>query len=109
MILRTPPARKRRAEFWPSEDNNTNNPGSNRQHLVIYEDHQELESLYDHSIPIITYQMLCTYQCRQMLTLNIYNFQPMKKRKHTPKSEPEHNVLKCNRLQWFTSSSLQRR
>ncbi|KAL2477600.1 Mitotic spindle checkpoint protein MAD1 [Forsythia ovata] len=67
MILRTPPARKRRAEFRPSEDNNTNSPSSNRQQLVIYEDHQELESSHDHSIPITTDQMLCTYQCRQMV------------------------------------------
>ncbi|CAA2963715.1 mitotic spindle checkpoint MAD1 [Olea europaea subsp. europaea] len=66
MILRTPPARKRRAESRPPEDNDTNIPSSNRQQLVIYEDHPVVESSHDHSTPITTDQMLCTYQCRQM-------------------------------------------
>ncbi|CAI9770162.1 unnamed protein product [Fraxinus pennsylvanica] len=67
MILRTPPARKRRAEPQPPEDNNTNSPSSNRQQLVIYEDHPVVESSHDHSTPITTDQMLCTYQCCQMV------------------------------------------
>ncbi|XP_022861406.1 mitotic spindle checkpoint protein MAD1 isoform X2 [Olea europaea var. sylvestris] len=67
MILRTPPARKRRAESRPPEDNDTNIPSSNRQQLVIYEDHPVVETSHDHSTPITTDQMLCTYQCRQMV------------------------------------------
>ncbi|CAA2933888.1 mitotic spindle checkpoint MAD1 [Olea europaea subsp. europaea] len=67
MILRTPPARKRRAESRPPEEDHTNSPSSNRQQLVIYEDHPVVESSHGHSTPISTDQMLCTYQCRQMV------------------------------------------
>ncbi|CAI9765284.1 unnamed protein product [Fraxinus pennsylvanica] len=67
MILRTPPARKRRAESWLPEGDNTNSPSSNRHQLVIYEDHPVVESSHDHSTPTSTDQMLCTYQCRQMV------------------------------------------
>ncbi|XP_057494404.1 mitotic spindle checkpoint protein MAD1 isoform X2 [Actinidia eriantha] len=52
MILRTPPPKKRRAP---------ESPNSGRQ-LVIYEDSPAPESSHEHSE-----QMLCTYQCRQMV------------------------------------------
>lgn len=59
MILRTPPPRKRRAESRPPE----NPPGSDGR-LVIYEDPSTPlpESSHDPSE-----QMLCTYQCRQLV------------------------------------------
>ncbi|XP_019169506.1 PREDICTED: mitotic spindle checkpoint protein MAD1 isoform X1 [Ipomoea nil] len=65
MIIRTPPLRKRRAESEakPVEENS---PISNRQQLVIYEDDPSApESSHDH--PFTSEQMLCTYQCRQMV------------------------------------------
>ncbi|KAK6159719.1 hypothetical protein DH2020_003100 [Rehmannia glutinosa] len=67
MIIRTPPARKRRAESQPPEDgnNNTHSPSSSKQ-LLVYEDLPAPEYSHDHSTPITSDQMLCTYQCRQM-------------------------------------------
>ncbi|XP_059648311.1 mitotic spindle checkpoint protein MAD1-like [Cornus florida] len=56
MIVRTPPPRKRRADSRAPES-----PNSDRR-LVIYEDPPVPESCHDHSE-----QMLCTYQCRQMV------------------------------------------
>ncbi|KAK3037756.1 hypothetical protein RJ639_031127 [Escallonia herrerae] len=53
MILRTPPPRKRRADSSPNPD----------RRLVIYEDPPaEPEQSHHHSE-----QMICTYQCRQMV------------------------------------------
>ncbi|KAK2987005.1 hypothetical protein RJ640_024903 [Escallonia rubra] len=53
MILRTPPPRKRRADSSPNPD----------RRLVIYEDPPaEPEQSHHHSE-----QMMCTYQCRQMV------------------------------------------
>lgn len=69
MILRTPPPRKRRAESQLQEDNNNNttqSPSSNQQ-LLVYEDLPAPEYSHDHAIPITSDQMLCTYQCRQMV------------------------------------------
>ncbi|OVA05803.1 Spindle assembly checkpoint component Mad1 [Macleaya cordata] len=61
MILRTPPTRKRRADSSPSA------AAADFSHeprpLVIYEDPPLPESSYDPS----SEQMLCTYQCRQMV------------------------------------------
>ncbi|GAB4847440.1 hypothetical protein Ancab_026497 [Ancistrocladus abbreviatus] len=65
MILRTPPPRKRRADSALPESP----AGSNRGALVIYEDPPLApvpESSRDPS-SIPSEQMLCTYQCRQMV------------------------------------------
>ncbi|KAL7157459.1 hypothetical protein ABFS83_02G078500 [Erythranthe nasuta] len=82
MIIRTPAPRKRRAESEPPEDDNNNNnnnnndtqtPNSNRQQLLIYEDLQAPEYSHDHSTPITSDQMLCTYQCRQMVKSEFFD------------------------------------
>ncbi|KAA8545413.1 hypothetical protein F0562_020197 [Nyssa sinensis] len=62
MILRTPPPRKRRADSGAPES-----PNSDRR-LVIYEDPTMPESSHDHSE-----QMLCTYQCRQMVKSEFFD------------------------------------
>uniref|UniRef100_A0A5B7BXX2 Putative mitotic spindle checkpoint protein MAD1 n=1 Tax=Davidia involucrata TaxID=16924 RepID=A0A5B7BXX2_DAVIN len=62
MILRTPPPRKRRADSRAPES-----PNSDRR-LVIYEDLPMPESSHDHSE-----QMLCTYQCRQMVKSEFFD------------------------------------
>ncbi|XP_057785397.1 mitotic spindle checkpoint protein MAD1 isoform X2 [Salvia miltiorrhiza] len=79
MILRTPPPRKRRAESQPQEDDNNNNnnnktqsPSSSRQ-LLVYEDLRAPEYSHDHSIPVTSEQMLCTYQCRQMVKSEFFD------------------------------------
>ncbi|KAK4402029.1 Mitotic spindle checkpoint protein MAD1 [Sesamum angolense] len=75
MILRTPPPRKRRADSQPPEDVNNNNaqsPSSNRE-LLVYEDLPVPEYSHDHSIPITSDQMLCTYQCRQMVKSEFFD------------------------------------
>ncbi|KAL1564877.1 coiled-coil domain-containing protein mad1, variant 2 [Salvia divinorum] len=77
MILRTPPPRKRRAESPLQEDNNNNNnttlsPSSSRQ-LLVYEDLPVPEYSHDHSIPTSSEQMLCTYQCRQMVKSEFFD------------------------------------
>ncbi|KAI3445547.1 hypothetical protein Pfo_002212 [Paulownia fortunei] len=74
MIIRTPPPRKRRAESQPPEDNNNNtqSPSSNKQ-LLLYEDLAAPEYSHDHSIPITSDQMLCTYQCRQMVKSEFFD------------------------------------
>ncbi|XP_073028375.1 mitotic spindle checkpoint protein MAD1 isoform X1 [Primulina eburnea] len=72
MILRTPPPRKRRAEALLPEDRAEMSPTSNRQ-LVIFEDLLEPEHSHDHSIPITSDQMLCTYQCRQMVKSEFFD------------------------------------
>lgn len=72
MILRTPPPRKRRAESLLPEDRADMSPSSNRQ-LVIFEDLPEPEHSHDHSIPITSDQMLCTYQCRQMVKSEFFD------------------------------------
>ncbi|KAL0422202.1 UNVERIFIED_CONTAM: Mitotic spindle checkpoint protein MAD1 [Sesamum latifolium] len=75
MILRTPPPRKRRADSQPPEDINNNNaqsPSSNRE-LLVYEDLPVPEYSHDHSIPITSDQMLCTYQCRQMVKSEFFD------------------------------------
>ncbi|XP_052193632.1 mitotic spindle checkpoint protein MAD1 isoform X2 [Diospyros lotus] len=63
MILRTPPARKRKADSRPMES-----PNSERQ-LVIYEDPPAPEST--HELP--SEHMLCTYQCRQMVKSEFFD------------------------------------
>ncbi|CAK9168438.1 unnamed protein product [Ilex paraguariensis] len=65
MMLRTPPPRKRRADSRPPEDS----PNSDRR-LVIYEDPTAPESSHDH---ITSDQMLCTYQCRQMVKSEFFD------------------------------------
>lgn len=75
MILRTPPPRKRRAESQLQEDNNNNttqSPSSNQQ-LLVYEDLPAPEYSHDHAIPITSDQMLCTYQCRQMVKSEFFD------------------------------------
>ncbi|XP_042066839.1 mitotic spindle checkpoint protein MAD1-like [Salvia splendens] len=77
MMLRTPPPRKRRAESPLQEDNNNNNnttlsPSSSRQ-LLVYEDLPVPEYSHDHSIPTSSEQMLCTYQCRQMVKSEFFD------------------------------------
>ncbi|XP_073123988.1 mitotic spindle checkpoint protein MAD1 isoform X2 [Henckelia pumila] len=72
MILRTRPPRKRRAESLLSEDRADMSPSSNRQ-LVIFEDLPEPEHSHDHSIPNSSDQMLCTYQCRQMVKTEFFD------------------------------------
>ncbi|KAH6825923.1 mitotic checkpoint family protein [Perilla frutescens var. hirtella] len=72
MILRTPPPRKRRAESQPHEDNNTQSPSSHGQ-LLVYEDLPAPEYSHDHSIPVTSDQMLCTYQCRQMVKSEFFD------------------------------------
>ncbi|XP_047950653.1 mitotic spindle checkpoint protein MAD1 [Salvia hispanica] len=77
MMLRTPPPRKRRAESPLQEDNNNNNnttlsPSSSRQ-LLVYEDLPVAEYSHDHSIPTSSEQMLCTYQCRQMVKSEFFD------------------------------------
>ncbi|CAH9081670.1 unnamed protein product [Cuscuta epithymum] len=65
MIIRTPPSRKRRveSEVKPVDDNI---PVSFSQQLVTFEDEPSaLESSQDHHFT--SEQMLCTYQCRQMV------------------------------------------
>ncbi|CAH9082229.1 unnamed protein product [Cuscuta europaea] len=65
MIIRTPPSRKRRveSEVKSVEDNI---PVSITQQLVTFEDEPSaLESSQDHHFT--SEQMLCTYQCRQMV------------------------------------------
>ena len=63
MILRTPPPRKRRADDSRAPES----PGSDRR-LVIYEDPVP-ESSHGPSE-----QMLCTYQCRQMVPILLWFF-----------------------------------
>lgn len=71
MILRTPPPRKRRAESALPEDQiptSLSPKGISNQKLVIFEDSPLAllpESSQEH--PITSDQMLCTYQCRQMV------------------------------------------
>ncbi|KAK6159685.1 hypothetical protein DH2020_003066 [Rehmannia glutinosa] len=74
MIIRTPPARKRRAGSQPPEDgnNNTLSPSSSKQ-LLVYEDLPAPEYSHDHSTPITSDQMLCTYQCRQMVKAEFFD------------------------------------
>ncbi|XP_042061782.1 mitotic spindle checkpoint protein MAD1-like [Salvia splendens] len=77
MMLRTPPPRKRRAESPLQEDNNNNNnttlsPSSSRQ-LLVCEDLPVAEYSHDHSIPTSSEQMLCTYQCRQMVKSEFFD------------------------------------
>lgn len=62
MMLRTPPPRKRRADSRPPES-----PTSDHQ-LVIFEDLPVPESSHHHSD-----QMLCTYQCRQMVKSEFFD------------------------------------
>lgn len=71
MILRTPPVRKRKAESEAKPDE-AGSPVSNRQQLVIYEDEPSaLESSQDHHFS--SDQMLCTYQCRQMVKSEFFD------------------------------------
>ncbi|KAL6545686.1 hypothetical protein OROGR_009560 [Orobanche gracilis] len=75
MIIRTPPPRKRRAESPTPEDDNNNNTqsrSSNKQ-LLVYEDLPAPEYSHDHSVPITSDQMLCTYQCRQMVKSEFFD------------------------------------
>ncbi|KAL6517819.1 hypothetical protein OROMI_033520 [Orobanche minor] len=75
MIIRTPPPRKRRAESPTPEDdsnNNTRSRSSNKQ-LQVYEDLPAPEYSHDHSVPITSDQMLCTYQCRQMVKSEFFD------------------------------------
>ncbi|KAL3843634.1 hypothetical protein ACJIZ3_001037 [Penstemon smallii] len=74
MILRTPPLRKRRTESQLPEDNknNTQSPNSSNQ-LLIYEDLPLAEHSHDNTIPTSSEQMLCTYQCRQMVKSEFFD------------------------------------
>lgn len=78
MILRTPPPRKRRVESALQEDEiqGSRSPKdiSNRK-LVIFEDSPLAsfpESSHEH--PVTSDQMLCTYQCRQMVHICFDSF-----------------------------------
>ncbi|KAL8487258.1 hypothetical protein ACS0TY_023798 [Phlomoides rotata] len=73
MILRTPPPRKRRLESQLSEDDKTTQSPSSNKQLVIFEDLPAPEYSHDHSIPITSDQMLCTYQCRQMVKSEFFD------------------------------------
>ncbi|XP_051114272.1 mitotic spindle checkpoint protein MAD1 [Andrographis paniculata] len=73
MILRTPPAKKRMAESLPlDERSNARSSGSDKQ-LVVFEDLPVAECSHDHSGPIASDQMLCTYQCRQMVKSEFFD------------------------------------
>ncbi|KAI8532019.1 hypothetical protein RHMOL_Rhmol11G0180400 [Rhododendron molle] len=80
MILRTPPPKKRRAEdSGPPES-----PNSDGQ-LVIFEDLPVPEPSHDHSE-----QMLCTYQCRQMVKSEFFDaLSSAEKQAHDYKSKLE--------------------
>lgn len=67
MILRTPPF-KRRAQSKQPEDGS---PCSGNRQLVIYEDTPLPESSHHH--PETSDQMLCTYQCRQMVKSEFFD------------------------------------
>lgn len=67
MILRTPPF-KRRAQSKQPEDGS---PSSGNQQLVIYEDTPLPESSHHHHEA--SDQMLCTYQCRQMVKSEFFD------------------------------------
>lgn len=67
MILRTPPF-KRRAQSKQPEDGS---PSSGNQQLVIYEDTPLPESSHHHHET--SDQMLCTYQCRQMVKSEFFD------------------------------------
>ncbi|CAN4108209.1 unnamed protein product [Withania somnifera] len=67
MILRTPPF-KRRAQSKQPEDGS---PSSGKRQLVIYEDTPLPESSHHH--PETYDQMLCTYQCRQMVKSEFFD------------------------------------
>ncbi|KAL3620767.1 hypothetical protein CASFOL_035679 [Castilleja foliolosa] len=74
MILRTPPPRKRRAESQPPEDDNNNTQSrSSGKQLLVYEDLPLAERSHEHSVPITSDQMLCTYQCRQMVKTEFFD------------------------------------
>lgn len=64
MILRTPPL-KRKAQSNQPEDGS---PSSGNRQLVIFEDTPLPESSHHH--PQSSDQMLCTYQCRQMVFIH---------------------------------------
>ncbi|XP_058188532.1 mitotic spindle checkpoint protein MAD1 isoform X2 [Rhododendron vialii] len=80
MMLRTPPPKKRRAdESGPPES-----PNSDGQ-LVIFEDLPVPEPSHDHSE-----QMLCTYQCRQMVKSEFFDaLSSAEKQAHDYKSKLE--------------------
>ncbi|KAG5525718.1 hypothetical protein RHGRI_032123 [Rhododendron griersonianum] len=80
MILRTPPPKKRRADdSGPPES-----PNSDGQ-LVIFEDLPVPEPSHDHSE-----QMLCTYQCRQMVKSEFFDaLSSAEKQAHDYKSKLE--------------------
>ncbi|XP_009791238.1 mitotic spindle checkpoint protein MAD1 [Nicotiana tabacum] len=67
MMLRTPPL-KRRAQSKQPEDGS---PNSGNRQLIIYEDTPLPESSHDH--PDTSDQMLCTYQCRQMVKSEFFD------------------------------------
>ncbi|XP_015060942.1 mitotic spindle checkpoint protein MAD1 [Solanum pennellii] len=67
MILRTPPF-KRKAQSNQPEDGS---PSSGNQQLVIFEDTPLPESSHHH--PESSEQMLCTYQCRQMVKSEFFD------------------------------------
>ncbi|CAN4110779.1 unnamed protein product [Withania somnifera] len=67
MILRTPPF-KRRAQSKQPEDGS---PSSGNRQLVIFEDTPLPESSHHH--PETSDQMLCTYQCRQMVKSEFFD------------------------------------
>nr|XP_016500350.1 PREDICTED: mitotic spindle checkpoint protein MAD1-like isoform X1 [Nicotiana tabacum] len=67
MMLRTPPL-KRRAQSKQPEDGS---PNSGNRQLIIYEDTPLPESSHDH--PETSDQMLCTYQCRQMVKSEFFD------------------------------------
>ncbi|KAH0784613.1 hypothetical protein KY290_004211 [Solanum tuberosum] len=67
MILRTPPF-KRKAQSNQPEDGS---PSSGNRQLVIFEDTPLPESSHHH--PESSDQMLCTYQCRQMVKSEFFD------------------------------------
>ncbi|KAL3349972.1 hypothetical protein AABB24_022823 [Solanum stoloniferum] len=67
MILRTPPL-KRKAQSNQPEDGS---PSSGNRQLVIFEDTPLPESSHHH--PESSDQMLCTYQCRQMVKSEFFD------------------------------------
>lgn len=69
--MRTPPPRKRRADSTLLEDqshySHSPQPNSNNGQLVIFEDSPAPVPDSSQDDPITSDQMLCTYQCRQMV------------------------------------------
>ncbi|KNA26064.1 hypothetical protein SOVF_000720 [Spinacia oleracea] len=90
MMLRTPPPRKRRADYRPPDD------GSPAGRLVIYEDHS---TPLPESSPNPSDHLLCTYQCRQMVKAELLdNYASMEKSAIENQSEIEElneNLLKA--------------